>query len=284
MYYIPILGALALASGTLLERMVLKKRQINTKLYLVAMFLATTLVMLPIIYFFWGMQSEALLLKNILIFGLVIAISIIANLFLFYSLKWEKLSNLEPALILEPLFVILLAIVFSFIFGTGLYDRNYNVIIPAVIAAGALVLSHIKKHHIKFNKYFLAAALGSLFFGLELIITRLILDFYTPISFYFLRCSVIAVISLIIFRPNFKYFNQKTDLLIILTAAFWVAYRAIVYWGYIELGIVFTTLMVMLGPVFVYIFAHFFLKEKLHWRNILAAIVIICCVVYAVLV
>lgn len=281
--YIPILGAIALASGTILEKIVLKQKQMNIKLYQTAMFLAAVLLMAPFIYFFWKMDIQAFELKNILIFCAVIITSIIANLFIFYSLKWEKISKLEPARILEPLFVILLAILFSF-FAEELYERNLKVIVPALIAAGAIVFSHVEKRHLKFNKYFLAAVIGSFFFAFELIISKLILDFYSPITFYFLRCSAIFLISLSIFRPKLQSLGKKSIRLIFITGATWTIYRIVVYWGYTTLGIISTTLMIMLGPIFIYIFARIFLKEKIRWRNIVASIIIIACVLYAVLV
>jgi drug/metabolite transporter (DMT)-like permease len=153
-FYLPIFGAIALASGTILEKIVLRKKKINIKLYQTAGFLAIVLVMIPFIFFFWKLDPAALELKNIFIFALVIFFSIIANLLIFYSLKWEKISNLEPARILEPMFVIILALIFSF-FVTDLYERNLNIVIPAFIAAAALIFSHVKKHHLEFNKYYL---------------------------------------------------------------------------------------------------------------------------------
>jgi len=283
MIYIPILGALGLAVGTILEKIVLRKRNINIKLYQTACFLALILAMLPFIYFFWRMDSPALELKNILIFSLVILFSIIANLFVFYSLKWEKVTNIQPARILEPLFVVLLAIIFSFFIDKGLYDRNLKIIIPALIAGAALIFSHIKKHHLSFNKYVIAAIVGSFFFALELVTSRLILNFYSPITFYFLRCSAIFLISLAMFRPKFSKLDKKSAWIILITGAIWAAYRIVVYWGYLNFGVIFTTLMIMLGPIFIYIFAWKFLKEKLNWKNILAALIIIGCVVYAIL-
>jgi len=280
MIYIPIIGALALASGTILEKIVLRKRKVSIKLYQTAGFLAIVLAMLPFIYFFWKMTPQAFELRNIFIFSLVILFSIMANLFAFYSLKWEKVTNIEPARILEPLFIILLAILFSFFF-TTLYTRNYNVIIPALIAGLALIFSHIKKNHLKFNKYFIAAIIGSFFFALELVITRLILDYYSPISFYFLRCSAVFLISLILFRPKFSNLNKKVRFEILAIGVVWFIYRIIVYYGYLNYGVIFTTLIIMLGPIFIYIFAYKFLKEKINWKNIVAALVIIGCVVYA---
>lgn len=284
MFYFPILGAVALASGTILEKVVLVKKKMNIGIYQTICFFMIALAMVPLLYFFWGINSSALTLANLSVFFLVILFSVVANVFVFYSLKWEKLNNLEPARMLEPLFVILLAIMFSFIFGETLYERNFKIVIPALIAGCALIFSHVKKHHLDCNKYFLAAIVGSFFFALELAISRLILDFYSPISFYFLRCCAISLISLIIFRPNFSQLDKRTSLLIFITSIFWVVYRVLIYYGYLSFGVVFTTLMIMLGPIFIYAFAHIFLKEKLSWRNIVASIVIIGCVLYGTLV
>jgi len=281
--YIPIIGAVALATGTIIEKMILRKKTVGIKLYQTAQFLAIVLAMIPFIYFFWKMDVAALQTKNLLIFGLVILFSITANLFVFYSLKWEKITNIQPARILEPLFIILLAILFSFFFDSGMYQRNLKIIIPALIAGAALVFSHIRRHHLYFNKYFIAAILGSFFFALELVITRLILDFYSPITFYFLRCSTIFLISLALFKPKFSKLNKKSKYLILATGFIWFIYRVVIYYGYIYLGVISTTLMIMLGPIFIYLFAWKFLKEKLHWKNIVAAAVIVACVLYGIL-
>lgn len=283
MIYIPFIGALAYAVSTIMEKTILKIKKISIKNYLIVTFLGVVIVMLPFIYLFWGIKPQAFEFRNIIIFLVVIIFSIIANLFYLYSLKGEKVTKTEPARILEPLFVIILAIIFSFLINPDLYERKLNVIIPALIAGVALVFSHIKKDHIQFNKYFTAAVLGSFFFALELIITRLILDFYSPMTFYFLRASSILLISLLIFKPKFIDIKTPIKLKILLISFFWVIYRVIIYYGYLKLGIVFTTLVIMVAPIFIYIFARIFLKEKLSWRNIVASIIIAGCVVYAVL-
>ena len=281
-YYFPVLGALALAAGTILERLVLKKRKVDIKLYQVASFFAIVLVMIPFIYFFWHIDLEAFTANNILILFSVVVFSIIANLLVFYSIKWEKITNLEPAKVLEPLFVIILAIIFSF-FAEGLYERNIRIIAPALVAGLVLVLTHFKKDHLEFNRYFIAAIAGSFFFALELVISRLILDYYSPLSFYFLRSSSIFLISWLIFRPKINGLSRKVKWEIFITGAIWVAYRLLVYYGYLNIGVIFTTLLLMLAPVFVYAFAHFFLKEKMSWKNFVASIVIVGSVGYVLL-
>lgn len=283
MIQIPILGALALASGTIIQRLVLKRKRIDIKFYQTAEFFTIVMAMLPLIYFFWRFDTQALELKNIFIFSLVIIFSIAANLFTYYSMKWEKVSNIEPAKILEPLFVIILAIFFSYIVSAELFDRNLKVIIPAFISGLALIFSHVEKHHFRMNKYFVAAILGSFFFALELVISRLILDYYSPMTFYFLRGLSIFMISLIIFRPKMRKIQTKVKFQILAIGILWVIFRVIVYYGYINLGVIFTTLVIMLGPIFIYLFAFIFLKEKLRVKNIVAALVILLSVLYATL-
>jgi len=283
MIYIPILGALALVGGTIITKVVLREKKVNIKLFQTAAFFAAVLVMIPLLYFFWTFQPQALESKNLGIFFLIILFSMIANLAMFYSMKREKVSELEPAFVLEPLFTILLAILFSFLVSVELYERNLKVIIPALIAGGVLILTHIKKDHIKFNKYFLVAVVGSFFFALELVLSRLILDFYSPMTFYFLRCSSLFILSFIIFKPKFEKLNSKIRWEILAIGALWVAFRVIVYYGYLQLGVIFTTLVLMIGPIFVFLFAWKFLKEKLGWKNILATIVIVGCVLYAMI-
>ena len=280
-YYLPVLGALTLAGGTILERFILKGKKISIKTYQIASFFSIVAVLLPLLYFFWKLDPLALAPKNLFIFSLVILFAMLANFFVFYSLKGEKIGKLEPARVLEDFFVILLVLVFSLF--SDLYAKNPRIIIPAIIASLALVFSHIEKRHLNFNKYFVAAILGSFFFALELVISRLILNFYSPVSFYFFRCALILLFSLIIFKPNFKEVNNKMGWTVFFTGMIWVAYRIIVYYGYLKIGIIFTTLILMLGPVFIYIFAHFFLGEKMSWKNFVASIIIVAAIVYAVL-
>lgn len=281
--YLPILGALALATGTIIERLILKRKNISIKFYETYSFLAIILVMLPFVFLFWKVSPEALNAKNILLFVVIAITAVLANLFTYFSMKWEKVSNLEPAKITEPIFTILLAIIFSFIFGEALFERNSKIIIPALIAGIALIFSHIKKHHLEFNRYFIAAIAGSFFFALELVLSRLILDYYSPFTFYFIRCVAIFLFGFIVFREKVpKEFDSHTIFHTFLAAAIWVIYRIVVYYGYIKVGVISTTLLLLLGPIFTYFLAWKFLKEKPSWRNILASIVIIACVAYAI--
>src|SRR3990167_353106 len=102
MIYSPIIGAFLEATGMTIEKKTLKSKSINYKNYTVYSFLSIVLVMVPFIYFFWKLEPEAYLVKNIIIFLGVIAISVGANLMIFYSLKRENLSEIEPIRLMQP--------------------------------------------------------------------------------------------------------------------------------------------------------------------------------------
>jgi drug/metabolite transporter (DMT)-like permease len=282
MIYIPLLAALALGAGTILEKLLLRKKKIGTKLYQTGSFFVISILMLPLLYFFWKLDSEAFQLKNILIFLGVIASAVLANFFYLYSIKWEKITKTEPARVLEPLFVILLVILFG-LFIPGFSEPNKGILIPAIIAGIAIIFPHIKRERIKLNKYFIAALAGSLFFALELVISKLILNFYSPITFYFLRCLLVFIISYLIFKPKLNSLDKKTYFNIFIIGGVWITYRVAVYFGYLKYGIIFTTLITMIAPIIIYLLASKFLKEKLNWKNIVSSIVIISCIIYVTL-
>ena len=276
MIYLPILGALAEGIGITIEKKILRKHKINPKNFIVYSFLAIILVMIPLIYFFWDIQPEAFQLKNILIFVFIILVSILANFFLFYGLKRETVTEIEPIRLMQPLFIILLALM--------VYpaERKLSFVILALIASITLVLSHVEKHHLKFDKYIRAALLGSFLFAVELVASKAILSYYSSITFYFIRCLFVFLITLVIFKPTFQL-SKKTEILFLISGAIWVFYRIILYWGYVTLGVVFTTILFILAPIFVYAFAKIFLKEKIKLKQIISSIIIIACVVAAIL-
>jgi drug/metabolite transporter (DMT)-like permease len=283
MIYLPIIGAFLEAAGMTIEKILLKNRIFNYKNYTVYGFLAIIIAMLPLIFFFWKISPEAYLLKNLFVFFLIIFFSILANLFTFVALKRENLSVLEPIRLMQPLFTILLAFIMSFFFQIYYSERNYSILILGFIASITLVISNIKKNHLFFDKHIIAALLGSLFFAIELVLSKFILPYYNSFTFYFLRCLIIFLITFMIFKPKFKADNKSMSL-IFLTGIIWVIYRIILYYGYEIYGIVFTTILFILAPVFIYAFAKVFLKEKLTLRNIISSAIILICVILAAII
>jgi drug/metabolite transporter (DMT)-like permease len=130
----------------------------------------------------------------------------------------------------------------------------------------------------------LAGILASLFYAIELNLTKILLEYYSPFSMYFVRCTLILLFVGIIFRPNLvKELNKKDKLIAFSIGILWVIAKVLSYYGYASLGLVYTTLILMVAPILIYFLAWKFLKEKLEWRNIIGAVVILACVLFATL-
>jgi len=272
-------GAVSEATATVIEKNILRKRKIDYKAYTVWGFLVISLIMALIVWKFWGIKTEAFQLKNILIMAFIILTSALANLLTFYAMKWEKITEMEPLRLFQPLFVVILA----FIFYSSERNLPFPIIIASLIACLALVFSHIKKHHFQLNKYLTATLLGSFFFAVELVASKAILPYYSSLTFYFIRCSLIFLITVAILRPSPKAIDKKSWFYIALSSAIWIVYRMLLYYGYNIHGVIFTTTLFILGPIFIYIFASIFLKEKWTWKNVVSSIIILACVAYMIL-
>jgi drug/metabolite transporter (DMT)-like permease len=280
---ISLAGALIEGSGMIIEKKIIRRHNMNSSTYVVYSFLALIIVMLPFLPFFWTIKTQAYSAVNVLILAAVIISSVFANLLTYYSLKREKVCEMEPIKLMEPLFTILLAFLLSFFFSAYSQERRYSILILALIASISLIVSHVKRHHLSIDKYILAGILGSFFFAIELVISKLILSYYSSLTFYFLRCLSVFLITLFIFRPKVKVKN-KVKLMILVAAALWVIYRTLLYYGYEVYGIIFTTTLFILGPVFIFLFARIFLKEKITWRNMISAIIIVVCIILSIVI
>lgn len=281
---IPIAGSFLEAAATTLDKYIIKFKGMTFKSYLFFGFLGIIIAMLPFIYFFWNLKPEAFLIKNLIILAIVVITALFANILVLYSLKKESLSVMEPIRMMQPLFTILIAFILSFFFIAYENEKNPLILFLAIVASIALVAGHVKKHHLSLDKYIISAIFGSLLFAIELVISKSILQYYNGLTFYFIRSIIILIISYLAFRPKLKI-KSKPALLILLVSAMWIVYRVILYWGYQNLNIVMTTILLsVLPPIFIFIFAKIFLKEKITIRQIISAVIIVVCVVAAVLI
>ena len=284
MAYLPLMGAFFEASLAVLVKKIINKHKVNFMNFIIYIFLTIVLVSIPLLFFFWDIKPEALQPINIIILILIVIISIFANFFIFYSLKKEDLIALQPIRLSTPLFTILLVFIFSFFFEIYQAERNYSILALSIIASLALIFSHLKDDKIMFNKYAIAALIGSFLFALELTLSKAILFFYNPITFYFIRSLWVFILVWIFLHKKLSPIHSKTKILILIAGIIAVMYRVILYYGFLTLGVIFTTTIFILAPVLTYIFAHIFLKEKITLRQIISSIIIITCVVLAVVI
>ena len=276
--FFPIIGSFLEAVGVILEKRILKIKNIDYRNYTVFSFLGIILASLPFLIFAWKIESGFWNFKNVLIFAFVIFAAILANLLTYYSLKRKNIGEFEPLWLMQPLFTVLLAVL---IYSSE--RTNWKIVLLALIASFSLVAMHWKKGHLNFDRYMWVGLLGSFFFALELVASKEILSYFSGFTFYFIRCSFIFIIALLIYRPSFKP-AKSAGWNILLISLIWVLYRAILYYGYGFYGIVYTTILFILAPVLMLVFAVVFLKERMTKRQIITNIVILICVVLAVVI
>lgn len=204
--------------------------------------------------------------------GIVIAI----NLLFYRALDGDNLSELETLVLLEKIPIILLS---SLFFAD---ERNFAVLIPALIASSAIIWSHWERHHFRLARKTAAYLIPTLILApIEASIAKIILETWHPISFELVRSGIIAAVMSILFMR----YIEKTPLpafgplLItnILTTIAWILF----YYSYKVSGIVYTALLFSLQPLLVYFAAVFFLKEKFHRKKFIAFLVVLAAIAYA---
>lgn len=214
--------------------------------------------------------------KNLGWFALMISLAVGWN-FIYYRVQQkEQLQDFEVLNLLSPLATALLAAIFF-------VDERNVYILPAIFIAGiALIISRLDHRHLEFDKYSVEMILAIFLIAAEILVRKILLDIYSPASLYFFRTAFIFLIFIILW-PGIKLPREKTIWSRIALSALLAAFNMVAsFYGYVYLGVVLTTLILMLTPITVYFLDAIVIKEKLKTKNLFAALVILACIIYAV--
>jgi len=212
---------------------------------------------------------------------LLLTLAIIAanyNLLYYFGLRYEKVSEIEPFLLLEPLATILIASVFY------ADERIWQVYIAGFVAGGFLAWSHIKKRHIKLGKPLLAILGYAVLVGLEAVVVRQLLVVYSPIALYVARAMMVALILWIIEKGQIRKISLKQIPYFILLAITAIGSQTLIYYAYRIQGINLTSLALMLSPVLIYLLSVSVLKEKLNWKNLVTSVIVVVLIIWVTLI
>lgn len=258
---------------------VISRLRDRSKIFVPIMFVFAFLFLAVFVAFFPNMFSvSAGGYEPIFLFlmFLVIAIASFRNMLYYYSFQREGLCEIEPFMSFVPLLTILIA---------GIAypaETNIRVFALAIIAALALVLSHIKRKHLVFSRDMLPILAVIVLEAAENNIVRELLRHYSPTAMYMVRTFLVAIVLLIFIRPNFKKVYKKEFLSLAAISFFWVLVMIFTYYAYQTVGVVYTSLIMMLAPVLIVFGSWLILKErKIEKRNIVALFVVLACVVAA---
>lgn len=207
----------------------------------------------------------------------VVVLACLHNTLFYWGLEHEKISEIEPFLLFNPLAGILMAGIFY----PG--ERFVQVYIAIAVASLVLLWSHFRRHRIALSDGLLAIIAFVIVNALELVFLKRLLGVYDPLTLYFVRCIFVLIGLTIAVRPrlfiikphHLRWFGAIGALIVI---AVWASYTAFQLRGLSETLFVFT-----LSPILVYWLSAVFLKEKWQTKNIVAGVVIIGLVVWITL-
>lgn len=271
----PFIAALSQAAGIVIDKIGLTRRQIELKVFIPVLFLclfATCIILFP---FLGKISPDFFSLKYISFFVAMIVLAVVWNIFYYRAVQSEKIHEFELVLSFQPLATILLA---SVLFAG---ERNWQIVLISVIAAVALVLARIKKNHFDFSPALWGMVVAILFMSVELLIIKELLDVLSPVALYTLRTGLIFLFFYFYYRPHMTRVSNTNSGLILLTATLGTIQMVTKFYGFQSFGIVYTSLILILSPILVYIVSTFWMNERIKLKTYICFILILACVVYA---
>ena len=272
---VALLAALGQSVSLLIDKIILSKRRVDEKTYLLAVFFFI-FVGGVILYPFFGRVNwtQALELKNVLIFSVIVVSAFIWNILYCEAVKKEDVGEVQLISMTQPIMTILLA---SILLPA---ERSLDVIFVSLFAALVLIYAHKRRYSIKFDKPALWLIFGVFLMALESVLAKFLLDIYSPLAFYCFRVAMITVFFVFYTRKNFFSLNFGNQSLVVLNSLIALSFMVLKLVGYQKYGVVNTATILLLSPAFVYLLNPLILKEKIPKKTIYATIVILLAIVY----
>lgn len=260
------------------KKLLVLKERVDYSAFLIVLFVFLffgTLILWP---FFGYISSDFFQLKYFLLIGLLVILSVFWNILYYRCLHEEKLVEFELIIMVYPLATIFLASIFI------PREFSIHIFIAGIVASIALILSHIKRKHIAFNKIEKKLLFTVFLMASEAIVARYLLDVMSSVSLYAIRTGLMLGVFLVLFRSHIHRIKiNKIIFYQFLLALLAIAFTVFLLEGYIRIGVAFTILIMLLQPIITFIWAHFKDKEPFPLKKIIAAGIIIGAIVYAYL-
>ncbi|MFA5158487.1 MAG: DMT family transporter [Patescibacteria group bacterium] len=269
------LASIGYAGGVVVDKVVLSRYNLPVKRFVPLLFIWIAIITAFLLPNFGHLDlKEILTTKYITIFIAMLLIAIIWNSLYYRGIQESEVHEFELIMLLSPLFTI----IFSEIFLPG--EHNMPVFIAGIIASLALIASRFRRKHLQISKNTWVIVTAMIFMSAESIVIKLLLDVFSPAALYFARTAIMSVIFLIIWRPKLLNMPAKCFAYTILTAGFGVLQMVLKFYGFVRLGVVETTIILVMGPLLVYFFSAFYFKEYIRKRDIIASAVVIAAVLW----
>ena len=274
----PLIAALAQVGGIIVDKITLTRRQVSTRVFVPILFLFLFLITAILFPLLGEISQEFFAPYYLIIFLGMLITAFIWNIFYYQGVQAEKVHEFELIIMFQPLLTILLAtIVFK-------GERNLEIGVAAVVAAIFLIIAHIKKAHLNLTLGDYKLLLAVILMSSELILINILLEVFSPVALYAIRTGIIFIIFFLWYHPQINKVANQNIALILGSASLGVAQMVSKFYGFEQYGVVYTSLVLILSPVLVYVVSTIFLHERLKFRTIFSAVVILGCIVYATVV
>jgi len=273
-----IIASIGYAGGVLINKVILSVYLVPVRRFVPWLFVwLTTITVFAVVIFKGGYNSQMITPENLFLFGLMIVTAFIWNIYSYEGLQREEVHEYELVMLFAPLATIILAEIFL------PSERSLPTFIAGVIACLALFAARFDKRHLKLSPYWKQLFAATFLMAVESIIIKKLLSVYDPATLYFVRTFILSIAFLIAFRPKLLQISKKAFVLTIISAVFGVIQMILKFYGFQNIGVIETTMILILGPIMVYFMSGFFFREKMQLRTGLSALVVIGCVLYVTL-
>ena len=269
------IASIGYAGGVIVDKVILSRYKIPVKRFIPLLFIWLAIITAFLLPSFGLVHWQALWsYKYILLFLAMLAVAITWNSFYYRGIQEEEIHEFELIMMLSPLVTIILSEIFL------PAERNLALFIAGTIASLVLIASRFRHHHLQITRNTGIVVSAMVLMSAESIIIKYLLDVFSPAALYFTRTLVMSVVFLILWRPKLLEMPAKCFAFTIISAVFGVVQMVLKFYGFVHLGVVETTIILVLGPFLVYFFSAFYFKENLKFRDIFAAIIVIATVIY----
>ncbi|OQA04235.1 MAG: EamA-like transporter family protein [bacterium ADurb.Bin400] len=196
------------------------------------------------------------------------------NVLYYQGIQKENLAEFELIMLFSPLATIMLAGIFL------PAERDLSVFVAGMVASAALIASRFRHHHVKISRIAKKTLWAMILLSFESILIKELLLVFTPVSLYFVRTAVLAIVFLLMYKPKILSMAKEAFALIIISAIFGVLQMVLKYYGFQNLGVIETTMILLMGPFIVYAFSYVYFNEKLYKRDMAAVAVIVLSILY----
>lgn len=271
-----IIASLGYTGGVLCNKLALSKYKVPVMRLLPIQFFFLVVLTMPFLKKWGAVPNFSVFMtwQYIGLFVLMIATAITWNTFYAKGIQKEDLHEFELIMLLSPIVTIIFATIFL------PSERSWSVFIPGLIASGALLVTRFRKHHITIGTTAWGTIIAMVLISFEAILIKELLNIFSPVTLYFVRTFFVAVCFALIYRPKVLSVNRDAFAIIIFSAMFGVIQMVLKFVGFKNLGVIETTMILVLGPFMVYSVSSAIFKEKLYKRDLFAAVVVVLCILY----